>query len=233
MALTDKQAASEFLCPEYQSVGENTKKCRYFRPGSACELTAHPCCEEWLRRNPNGTPKDPKAAEFIRKNPDYVLAVCDAVYFRPGWKARILDRLDGTDGVQTRAESSHSGVPVPASPSQAREKRTESPATALESPTPTAEPREAVKGTQGVSGVLTEGDVESFKALGVSVCMTSPTLGEVWLVPSYTGDRSRHEITPEHALTLCRITNAFPGAKVSQFLTPPNPPMGIDPDSKG
>ena len=63
---------------------------------------------------------------------------------------------------------------------------------------------------------LTAGDISSFKALGVSVCLRSEDLGEVWLVPEYTG-KDRRELTPEHAATIHRVLEAFPGSKVVAF----------------
>ncbi len=67
---------------------------------------------------------------------------------------------------------------------------------------------------------LTTEDIESFKALGVEVCLRSEAVGDVWLVPEYTG-RDRKEITPEHAATLCRVVEAFPGSQVVSFEKPP------------
>ena len=60
---------------------------------------------------------------------------------------------------------------------------------------------------------LTAEDIESFKALGVEVCLRSQALGEVWLVPERTG-QPRKEITPELAATIVRVTSAFPGSAV-------------------
>lgn len=63
---------------------------------------------------------------------------------------------------------------------------------------------------------IPEEEIASFKALGVEVCLQSDSIGEVWLVPEYTG-RDRKEITPEHAATLRLIVDAFPGARVVAF----------------
>jgi hypothetical protein len=63
---------------------------------------------------------------------------------------------------------------------------------------------------------LTAEDIDSFKKLGVEVCLESEAFGEVWLVPEYTG-RDRKEITPEHAATIARVMEAFPGSKVVSF----------------
>jgi len=60
---------------------------------------------------------------------------------------------------------------------------------------------------------LTTEDLESFKALGVEVCLQSEALGEVWLVPERT-NQPRKEITPELAATLWQVLAAFPGSRV-------------------
>jgi hypothetical protein len=60
-------------------------------------------------------------------------------------------------------------------------------------------------------------DLASFQALGAEVCIESPTLGELWLVPAYT-DAERREITPEHAMKVAAIVRAFPGAQPSQWI---------------
>ncbi len=64
-------------------------------------------------------------------------------------------------------------------------------------------------------GFTTE-DIESFKALGVEVLLHSETYGDVWLVPSYTG-QGRKELTPEHAATIARVLSVFPGSHVIAF----------------
>ena len=63
---------------------------------------------------------------------------------------------------------------------------------------------------------LTTEDIESFKALGVEVCIRSDDYGDLWLVPASTG-QSRKEITPEHLATIARVLDAFPGSRVVAF----------------
>jgi hypothetical protein len=63
---------------------------------------------------------------------------------------------------------------------------------------------------------FTTDDIESFRALGVEVCLHSEAYGELWLVPAYTG-RPRKEITPEHAATVMRVLSVFPGSRVTAF----------------
>lgn len=59
-------------------------------------------------------------------------------------------------------------------------------------------------------------DIESFKALGVEVCVRSDDYGDLWLVPAYTG-QPRKEITPEHLATIARVLEAFPWSRVVAF----------------
>lgn len=74
---------------------------------------------------------------------------------------------------------------------------------------------------------ISDEDLASFKALGVEVCIESEGIGQVWLVPEYTG-KDRKEISVEHAATLRLVVDAFPGSKVTAFekLRPAKPPTG-------
>ena len=103
-------------------------------------------------------------------------------------------------------------VPVPSPPQKARLSR-ESKKTP---PAPTA-PRSEVsdevpKGLPAIS----KDDIESFRALGVEVCLRSEEIGDVWIVPEYTG-QERKELAIEHAATLCLVSAVFPGATVTSF----------------
>lgn len=60
-------------------------------------------------------------------------------------------------------------------------------------------------------------DIASFKALGAEVCLASDELGEVWLVPDYTG-QERLELSVEHAALLATVGAVFPGARVTAFV---------------
>jgi hypothetical protein len=82
---------------------------------------------------------------------------------------------------------------------------------------PAERPSDVAAAAEPLVGLRPE-DLASFKALGVEVCIHSPTLGDVWLVPAYTSER-RREITPEHAATLAAIVHAFPGSQPSQWIT--------------
>jgi len=81
-----------------------------------------------------------------------------------------------------------------------------------EKPTANVEQPAAVEPRCG----LTQDDIDSFRALGVEVCIRSEDYGDLWLVPAYTG-QSRKEITPEHLATIARVLDAFPGSRVVAF----------------
>lgn len=71
---------------------------------------------------------------------------------------------------------------------------------------------------------VTDEEIQSFKALGVEVCVATEAMGDIWIVPEYTG-ADRKEITVQHAATITAICAAFPGAKVVQYeKTKPKPP---------
>ena len=90
----------------------------------------------------------------------------------------------------------------------------------LEEPRRSVEPEPMIDLDQ-LRGLSTD-DIESFKALGVEVCLRSEALGEVWLVPARTG-QPRKEITPELAATIVRVTSAFPGSRVVALNSKPEP----------
>jgi hypothetical protein len=101
-------------------------------------------------------------------------------------------------------------VPVPA--------RAPTPAPSVARTPPSNVPAAAPNAATGIR-CLTEADLASFKALGVEVRLESDSLGEVWLVPAYTG-AERQELSVEHAVLLAAIGSVFPGAKVTAFGRP-------------
>jgi hypothetical protein len=193
-----KTNSSQILCPEYEAEGEK-KRCRHFAEDRSCGLLAHPVCEEWLRRNSGKPIPNPMSAAFVEANPDYVSAVADELYFRPGWKAKMLDRLTSFPVTDASPDEPTAPLSPPPTPQ------------AVTAPVAADDDRQLK-----VDGLPSEIEVASFRALGVEVCITSEAIGEFWLVPNYT-DANRKEITPEHLLTLCRLIAAFPGCRVSQF----------------
>ena len=67
-------------------------------------------------------------------------------------------------------------------------------------------------------------DIASFKALGIEVKLVDEQVGEVWLVPTYTG-QDRAELSIEHAALLAAVCAAFPGASVTSFVRKPKPAL--------
>ena len=56
--------------------------------------------------------------------------------------------------------------------------------------------------------------LESFRLLGLEVCLTTGDGRAVWIVPEYTGG-DRLEVRVDHAATLAALCAALPGARVS------------------
>ena len=84
---------------------------------------------------------------------------------------------------------------------------------------PQSEPREPASPSPAKPPLvrnITDEEIASFKAIGVEVCLHSEALGDVHLVPTYTG-QDRTELSIEHSITLSVICAAFPGAKVVEL----------------
>jgi hypothetical protein len=64
-------------------------------------------------------------------------------------------------------------------------------------------------------------EIAEFRALCISACIKSEAIGELWLVPEYTGNPDRTELRIDHAATLAGICAAFPGAKITSFVKAP------------
>jgi hypothetical protein len=114
------------------------------------------------------------------------------------------------------------GEPIP-EPKPKRPKRTRAtqqwrrPTAARLSPPPVID--EPIPVREPLRGLTTD-DIDGFKALGVEVCLESDAFGSVWLVPEYS-EADRKEIIPEHAATIVRVMEAFPGSKVVSFQKSP------------
>jgi len=100
-------------------------------------------------------------------------------------------------------------LPDPPRPAPAKPSPTRAPALHVVRDQAPVEEREPLRG-------FTTEDIEGFKKLGVEVCLSSEAYGEIWLVPTYTGS-DRKELTPEHAATISRVLEAFPGSRVVSF----------------
>ena len=137
-------------------------------------------------------------------------------------------KANGRDG---RVDSVSSNVPVPAAAASALAPPRDLFGHALPAPprgvppAPSSVPRlpaaiaEPPPRSAPPRSALTAADVASFKALRVEVRMHSDAVGELWLVPAYTG-KPRVEITPEHAMTLMHVREVFPDAQVTSFEVP-------------
>jgi len=174
-------------CADYQPT-PGGRRCRHYIEGGGCQLPAHGECIEWRRRNRLA----PRAAASV------AVAAAGAA----------------AAAATAPAQASLFAVTLPPPPA----------------PSPGSDGRRSRSARQGAANAappafatfdrpidLRPEDITSFKALGVEVCIESPTLGEVWLVPEYTG-ADRQEITPEHAAKLAMIVQVFPGAHATEWL---------------
>jgi hypothetical protein len=71
---------------------------------------------------------------------------------------------------------------------------------------------------------LTDADLASFKTLGFEVRLATEELGDVWIVPAYTG-AERHELSVDHAALIAAVASAFHGARVTALVRKPKPPV--------
>jgi hypothetical protein len=71
---------------------------------------------------------------------------------------------------------------------------------------------------------LSDADIASFKALGTEVRLATEGLGDIWLVPAYTG-AERQELSVDHAALIAAVASAFPGAHVTALVRKPKPPV--------
>ncbi len=131
----------------------------------------------------------------------------------------LPDELTCVEWVSSRQPTQKSlpGVPAPA------------PKPVVAAPSPRPSPTSVPAGTEPSSGIdlsrlrgFTTEDIDSFKALGVEVCLQSDSFGELWLVPAYTG-QPRRELTPEHLATVLHALSVFPGSRVVAFHPPVKP----------
>lgn len=81
---------------------------------------------------------------------------------------------------------------------------------------PAPSPRPPAPAPTDLLRALTEADLASFKARGIEVCVAAADVGDIWIVPAYTG-QSRRELSLEHAALLAAIGAVFPGARVKEL----------------
>jgi hypothetical protein len=93
-------------------------------------------------------------------------------------------------------------------------------------PPPTARIETAADRREDVPIVrsLTDADIASFKTLGFEVRLATEEVGDVWIVPAYTG-ADRHELSVDHAALIVAVASAFPGARVTALVRKPRPPV--------
>jgi len=176
-------------CADYQPT-LGGRRCRHYIEGGGCQLPAHGECIEWRRRN-RLAPRVAASAAVAGAGAATAAAAAPA---------------------PTQASLFAVTLPPPPAPgpgSDGRGSRSVRQGAANAAPPAFATFDRPI-------GVRPE-DIASFKALRVEVCIESATLGEIWLVPEYTG-ADRKEITPEHAAKLAMIVQAFPGAHATEWL---------------
>ena len=67
---------------------------------------------------------------------------------------------------------------------------------------------------------VSDADLASFRALGVEVRLATEGLGDVWVVPAYTG-ADRQALSADHAALIAAVASAFPGARVTALVRKP------------
>ena len=155
-------------------------------------------CRSYLDGGACALPGELQCTEWLRANGQGAVAVQSPTPAAPEQPRQVEPQQHDLFGKPVRSQPAAAPVKAKAKPDE--------PKRAVEpEPEPTAEP-------DPFRGLTTE-DLESFKALGVEVCLRSEALGEVWLVPERTG-QDRKEITPELAATIVRVGSAFPGSRV-------------------
>ena len=101
---------------------------------------------------------------------------------------------------------------------------TESPSSVTPSPTARAEAPPVRREEVPIVRTLADVDIASFKALGLEVRLATEDVGDVWIVPAYTG-ADRHELSVDHAALIAAVASAFSGARVTSLVRKPKPPV--------
>lgn len=195
-------------CGRYEAL-PGSRRCRHYAEGGVCGLVDEFLCTEWLKANgrPSPPPLPPLAPSAPQASP-----------------------------VREASEQAGQPAPTPVLPPSAAP-RAPAPPTAHQAPAtpqvppapvPSAAPAKPLallpRNAPQAQVLLSvrDSDIASFKALGVEVRLVDEHLGEVWLVPAYTG-QDRAELSVEHAALLAAICSAFPGASVASFARKPMP----------
>lgn len=181
-------------------------ECPKYRP-----LPGSKRCQHYLDGGACGLPDEFMCVEWLKANGHKVAP--------PAPRADASPPMDPPPPAARPAAPARDLFGTPVSPPASKEpaKKKQEPATSVPPELPEGPPLARIS----------DEDIASFKALGVEVCIESEGIGQVWLVPEYTG-QDRKEISVEHAATLRLVVDAFPGAKVTAFekLRPAKPPTG-------
>lgn len=176
-------------CPDYAPVTPGSKRCSHYRD-RLCELPAHPLCEEWLRANPEAElPRDERFADAGL-----------LLQSRPDYRLAVIAGAYFGPGWESKLAPD----PDPFSD------------------VPDDEPDHDDDGlTSGETRTLdrlpSDIELQRWKDLKCEVCIVSPAIDEVWLVPKYTGT-DRDEISIDDAMTMLRVLTAFPGSRIDKFI---------------
>ncbi len=213
--MTAARTRLPITCGQYEP-DHDGRRCRHYGGRGACALPDEFMCVEWLKANghsvvPAGPVPPPITHNFFG---DPMPAEPPPVAHPPTSPAQKAPSPPVPPGA-TAATGPTSG---PASPAPSA---TPPPSVPLVPPRSLAPlPRKASQAQ--VLLTVSDADIASFKALGVEVHLVGTQVGEVWLVPAYTG-QDRAELSIEHAALLAAICSTFPGASVASFVRKPTP----------
>jgi hypothetical protein len=208
---TQQDRPEGITCPHYEAL-TGRRHCRHYLGDAACSMPDELICSEWIKANGlhRATPSRVasvnarRAEERLRKlsetSPLDMFGHPNPHYKPPAEREGPTDLF---------------GNPVHEPKKPKRTTPTQKRSSAPRPPSKAMDKREPLPG-------LTAEDIDSFKKLGVEVCLDSKAFGELWLVPAYTGT-DRKEITPEHAATIARVLEAFSGSEVVSFEKSPKP----------
>lgn len=191
MSLIDRLGteAPAFDCASYEAAPDS-KRCRHYVSGGGCSLPGADRCIEWLKVNGPLSPQEPASRPPAPPTAPSAGSVLLDAPGAPGARDLFGNALPSPVVRPPPAVTKPRGVADPSA----------SPGDVLLPPPARLSPEE----------------IESFKALRVSLRFESPTVGEMWLVPAYTG-QDRKEISIDHLVTLQLLMTAFPGSKVTSF----------------
>jgi len=212
---TQGERPAGITCSHYEAI-PGRKHCRHYLENGACSRPDEFMCTEWLKANGHDQAKPSRVASIAAsraQDTNQKLSASSPVdmFGNPNPDYKPAPKKQGSTDLF--------GNPVPEPKEPKRTESKQRPTAASPSPTPAAS--EPIEEREPLRGLTTE-DIDGFKALGVEVCLSSDAFGEVWLVPEYT-EHDRKEITPEHAATISRVLEAFPGSKVVSFEKSPKP----------